>query len=416
MLLFCGLALAAVIYFTRRGDAPTEAEPVAKPEASAGARAGQAPARPAKRPKIDIALALDTSSSMTGLLQAARQRMWEIVNEVAKIEPIPDLRVALISYGKRGTEQDGYIEIQSDFTTDLDAIYAKLHELDAFGGCGAERVTRAIARSVKELSWSTEAQTLRQIYVAGNESAEQDNQVSLAAAVKLAQDSDIFVNTIFCAGATIRDHSQDDSKDVMGWRKLAEGGRGLFAAINHDKAPVAIKTPYDDTINALGAQLNQTYVAYGAQGQAKAANQRAQDDNALRLSATVAASRTLAKASRVYRNDSWDLVDARKAGKLAKIQPAALPAPLKGKSGRELNAYLDGVERQRKTIQTKIKALDRQRAAYVDAEQKKRGAAADADAEELGFGVAVKRALRSQAAKKFRSGKAGGKLRPPKSS
>ena len=399
VLLVCGLGVGAAVYAATRREA-TSAKPQAPPVVE------KAPAKP---PKIDIAIALDTSSSMTGLLQAARQKMWEIVNEVAKVKPTPDLRVALISYGKRGTEEDGFIEIQSDFTTDLDAIYAKLHQLDAIGGCGQERVTRAIARSVKELSWSAEEQTLRQIYVAGNESTVQDTQVSLAAAVKLAREKDIFVNAIFCAGATVKDYTLDDSKDVVSWRELARGGRGLFAAIDHEKGEVAVKSPYDEAINKLGAELNTTYVAYGKRGAAAAANQRDQDNNAMRHDVSVAATRALAKASAVYKNDRWDLVDARKAGKLKAVKAAELPAALQGKSSGEVNAYLDKAERRRRSIKQKIKKLAQQREAYVAKEVASRGRKARPT-----LSNAVKRALHTQAAQKF--GKPGkpGKLRKQK--
>ncbi|MHC4652135.1 MAG: hypothetical protein ACYTES_14940 [Planctomycetota bacterium] len=41
---------------------------------------------------VDLAICLDTSGSMSGLINAARQKLWAIVNELALAEPTPKLR------------------------------------------------------------------------------------------------------------------------------------------------------------------------------------------------------------------------------------------------------------------------------------------------------------------------------------
>ena len=46
---------------------------------------------------IEVAIALDTSGSMKSLRDAARLKLWEIVQETALLEPAPTLRAELLS-------------------------------------------------------------------------------------------------------------------------------------------------------------------------------------------------------------------------------------------------------------------------------------------------------------------------------
>jgi hypothetical protein len=379
------LLLATTIFAARQDEAAAT-----KPKTQPPPTKPTSPKEPAKpvvkqaqpRPKVDIVVALDTSGSMSGLINATRQKLWDIVNEVAKAQPAPKLRVGLVTFGSQGTEADGYVVINSELTSDLDSIYEKLFQLSTRGG--TEYVGRAVYRSVKEMGWDKDPDTLRQIYVAGNESADQDRRVTAAKAVKLARKHDIFVNTIYCGG--------EGDSDAASWRAVAGTGLGAYASIDHNHGTVAVATPFDARLNALSTRLNGTYVAYGSGGGVGFAKQAAQDKNAARVHASTGASRALAKASAVYSNPGWDLVDARKAGKLKTIAPAAMPAPLRGKSDKEVNAYIDGKEKERKALRKQIVELSEKREAFVKAELKKKGISTN-----KAFDTVVKRALRRQA-------------------
>ncbi len=341
---------------------------------------------PAKTPKVDIVIALDTSGSMSGLINAARQKLWDIVNEVAKTKPAPKLRVGLVTFGGRGSETDGFVKIRSDLTGDLDTVYGKLFDLPIWGG--NEYVARAIHRSLKEMSWDEDPQTLRQIYVAGNESAKQDRRVSLRSALALAKRKDVFVNAIFCGPQT--------NLDAPTWREVASGGRGLFAAIDHNHGTIVLRTPYDAKLAALSAKLNATYVAYGRRGRAALQNQTIQDRNAMKAHASAA--RAIAKASPIYRNERWDLVDARKKGKLENIPKTALPVKLRSMSRDKLRAYIDAKQASREALKRQIVELSKRRRAYLKKEMKRQG-----KNESKAFNGAVKRALRRQAKAKHLS-------------
>src|SRR6187399_1820752 len=85
---------------------------------------------PPPKPLIQVALLLDTSGSMDGLIDQARTQLWTIVNEFAKTKKdgvTPQLQVALYEYGNDGlAATDGYIRKILPLTDDLDAISEKL--------------------------------------------------------------------------------------------------------------------------------------------------------------------------------------------------------------------------------------------------------------------------------------------------
>src|SRR5687767_7818107 len=61
-----------------------------------------APTPAPKAKTIDLVLCLDVSGSMNGLIDSAKHKLWDVVNDLAKIQPAPNLRVALYSYGGTG--------------------------------------------------------------------------------------------------------------------------------------------------------------------------------------------------------------------------------------------------------------------------------------------------------------------------
>ena len=64
-------------------------------------------------PKIQVALLLDTSNSMDGLISQAKTQLWTVVNEFSKAKKrgrIPKLEVALFEYGNnRLSPEVGYV-------------------------------------------------------------------------------------------------------------------------------------------------------------------------------------------------------------------------------------------------------------------------------------------------------------------
>ena len=61
---------------------------------------------PTQRPQVELVFALDTTGSMSGLIEGAKQKIWSMASFVAQGQPTPDLRVGLVAYRDIG---DAYV-------------------------------------------------------------------------------------------------------------------------------------------------------------------------------------------------------------------------------------------------------------------------------------------------------------------
>jgi hypothetical protein len=316
--------------------------------------------------KVDLVIALDTSSSMDGLIDSARAKLWDVVNLLAHAKPQPQLRVGIISYGNDGYDaRAGWVRKDAELTTNLDDVYEKLFALRTNGG--SEYVARAVHDATADMKWDQDQGTLKIIFVAGNEPANQDPQIPVERALGEARQKGIFVNAIYCGG--------DGAYEAAGWRQVASLGSGKYAAIDQNRV-VAINTPMDGELAKLSNELNKTYVGYGAVAKEKAHKQAAMDTASGAAGAPVAASRAAAKASVLYRNDEWDLVDARKHGKkdVGHMAAEELPAEMRNLSQADRDKYLDGKSRERSELQKRIADLSQRRDQFIATERKKQAA------------------------------------------
>jgi len=320
----------------------------------------------ASRPQIQIAILLDTSNSMDGLIGQAKTQLWKIVNEFATAEREgvrPELKVALYEYGKDNIPTaEGQLRMVCPLTNDLDKVSQELFALRTKGGdefCG-----RVIKAAVEGLAWSASNKDYKAIFIAGNEPFTQGD-VDYRSACKAAVTKGVIVNTIHCGTA---------QEGINGkWQDGALLADGNYMNIDHNRQVVHIAAPQDERIALLGEQLNSTYVAYGAFGREGAARQEAQDANAGKMAPSVAAQRALTKAGRFYKNAAWDLVDAvkDKTVELDKIERDELPENMREMTLKERETYVAEMAARRKTIQEEINKLNEERRHHVAEEQKK---------------------------------------------
>ena len=381
------LTLALAVLFALGMASPTSEMPAPEAKAAPAAGAAAPEAKPAPQRIVDLAICLDTSNSMDGLIGSAKQKLWAIVNELATAKPKPKLRVALYQYGNDNLRSlnNGWVQKVCDLTDDLDTVYEKLFALKTHGG--TEYVSRVVRAATSELEWSGRG-SLKIIVVAGNEAATQDKTYPLQDTCKAAVTQGIIINTIFCGNV--------NTGRQTGWADAARWADGQYAAIDQNTGTVVVKTPYDKKIADLGTKLNKTYVAYGAKGKAGKERQTAQDANAASVSAPAAAQRVAAKSSGLYTNAQWDLVDAveQKKVDLAKVEAKDLPEPMRKMSVEQRTDYVKQQSAKRVEIQKQVKELDDKRQAHVKAEMAKRGLD-----ESKSFDAALRNAVRTQAEK-----------------
>ncbi len=323
-------------------------------------------------PKIQIAILLDTSSSMDGLINQTREQLWKIVNTFAaakKDGKKVKLELALYEYGNDGlSSEGGYIRQVSGLSQNLDAISEQLFALRTNGG--SEYCGMVIQKAVNQLAWSKDPHDLKLIYIAGNEEFTQ-GPVDFHQSVKAAVEHGITVNTIHCG---------DEQAGIAGqWKAAATLADGRFIVIDQDHQVAQVAAPQDKEIAQLGEKLNATYVGYGAAAPEAAARQEAQDKNAHALSLGSATQRAVSKASAAYDNSGWDLVDAKNKGKdISKMDAAALPAPMRAMKPEERDAFVEKKAKERAELQTRINSLNAEREKFVDAEVKKQAQAGGA--------------------------------------
>ena len=327
-------------------------------------------APPAASPKpVDVVLCLDTSSSMDGLLDSAKRKLWAVVNDLAKMEPAPALRVGVYSYGNNGYDAArGWVRQEVALTTDLDEVYKRIHALRCAGPGSEEYATRAARDALADLKWADDKDALKLVFVCGNEPVDQDRDVTPESVAAAAKAKGVVVNTIYCGSA--------NHADAAGWAAFATRCGGRSAHIDQDrvKAEVVIKTPFDEEIEKLGAKINETYVWYGLRGAAGRENQLAQDRNAARAAGGVAAERSVTKATDLYKNAECDLIDRMQTEKdfdLKKLNEADLPPELKKVKVEEREAYLKKKAAERTEIQKKVTELGARRALYIDEARRK---------------------------------------------
>lgn len=330
--------------------------------------------RPTAPPRIEMAILLDTSGSMQGLIDQARTQLWKLVNEFATASrdgQRPEFYVALYEYGKSSLPAgEGYMRMIVPLTDDLDKVSEELFKLTTNGG--SEHCGQVIDLAARELDWSKSNRDLKCIFIAGNEPFTQ-GPVDYRKACHAAADRGITVSTIFCGP-----HEEGVRTMWMEGSKLADGS---YMSIDHNRAVPAINAPQDKELAQLSAAINKTYLAYGTAERRRefAERQLAQDANAAGAGGGAAVGRAKFKASGLYRNAKWDLCDAYSQGKikLAELKEDQLPEALKKLTLEQRKAYIEKLLVERKEIQQRIKQLSDARGKYVAAERKKLAAETD---------------------------------------
>ncbi len=336
---------------------------------------------------IQLALLLDTSGSMNGLIEQTKSQLWKITNELSTLRKkgnAPMLEIALYEYGSssRAGLNDNWIRQISGFTTDMDKISEELFALNTGGS--TELCGTVIQQSLQELEWTGNKGNLHLLYIAGNESFAQ-GQVPYQSAVAQAKKQDVIVNTIFCG-----DRQQGITHQWLNGAKLAGGE---YANINHNQETVYVESPYDKQIADLNKKLNETYVYYGNEGRKYQDNQRKQDDNASHYGRSNMVERATFKSSSNYLNSSWDLVDAYEEDKDILSKKKVLPQELKDKSEKEVEAAILKKKQERSAIKQQIQSLSQERKQYLAERSKEKSEAASLE-------NSIISSLKKQAAKK----------------
>ncbi len=315
----------------------------------------------ASTPRVQVAILLDVSGSMDGLIEQAKSQLWSMVETLGRAScqgVRPNIEIALYEYGRPSTgAKNNFIKQIRPFTTDFDELSAELFKLHTDGGdeyCGA-----AMVQSLSELTWDANPELYKVIFIAGNESFKQGS-VDYTEACKLAKQRGVIINTIYCGDY------QTGIKEF--WNMNGECGTGTYSNINQNEKIDDIRTPQDSIIYALNSKLNGSYVTYNSIGSNKMALQKSMDAANESVSFSVGVKRAAVKANKgAYKNTGWDLVDAYNADStvITKLDRNYLPAEVKDKSTIAIKEYVQQKNTERASIQQQINGLVIEREKYV---------------------------------------------------
>lgn len=312
--------------------------------------------------KAQIAILIDTSGSMQGLINQVRDGLWGTLNSLdtlTKDGEAADVELALYEYGSGAVSAEaGYIRQLVGLTTDHTLIAEKLFKTQATGS--QEYVGQVLTQSANDLAWSTDLADFKSIVLAGNETIFQGSVDPIQAAIGLKNKS-IVLNTIFAGSET--------SHIFKEWSDLSQTGLGGTLNIDHNNGPSHIDSPFDDEIIQVTQDINKTFLPFGQFGQTEY-------DRMLDMDRSV---RNSGRGSYIgwgsYRSggfgqrttSSWDLVSAYRLGHLdlATIPDSSLPVALRGLSIAEKLEIIKLTDKKRKDLEDKLSDLQKKREAYV---------------------------------------------------
>jgi Mg-chelatase subunit ChlD len=352
--------------------------------------------RPGGNSTLEMVFVLDTTGSMGGLLEGAKQRIWGIVNEVMQSPSHPSVRVGLVAYRDRGDE---YVTKVLPLTTDLDQVYSTLMSYRAEGGGDTpENVRRALVDGVGNTGWSPRTQGIAQIiFLVGDAPPHEDYQdePSTATTTARAVKAGMIVNTIQCGNVP-------GTQSV--WQAIAQQGEGQYFSIAQDGGVQAIATPYDKELSELGAKIGSTYLAYGGGGGAAGATYRAEArERQATTEYTVASSAPAGAAAdravnKALNKDAYagDLLTSLENGsvKLDAVKDGDLPDDLKKLEPAARQKEIEKRLGERKALRGDILKLSKLRDDFIAAARKRQSGKPN------GFDSAVAAALKEQLKRK----------------
>lgn len=363
---------------TALADAPQSAAPSADRAAPATTSPDLA-TDTGTHPRIDVVFVLDTTGSMSGLIDGAKQKIWHIANGIVSEKPTPRVRFGLVAYRDRG---DDYITKRFDLTENIDEVYENLQGFAADGGGdGPESVNQALHEAVTKMSWDESRSVTKIIFLVGDAPPHMDyeNDVEYPEVCKIAVRNDLIINTVQCG-------NMGGTQEV--WQEIARLAEGNYAAIGQEGDMRIVRTPHDEKLAELNREIGETMVPYGEKESRE--KQLARQRRSEKADAEVAADRASFMSSKAAPAASEPLADRdltesleADAVDLDEIEVDKLPEKLQKMSDEERKQYLEKQVARRAELKKKIQETQAARRDYIEEQRKAEGGKAGFDAKVL---------------------------------
>ena len=314
--------------------------------------------------RIEVVFVLDTTSSMSGLIQAAKEKIWSIASTMASAQQNPDIKMGLVAFRDRG---DAYVTKVLDLSEDLDSMYAQLMDFKAQGGGdGPESVNQALDDAINRVSWSQNDSVYKVAFLIGDAPPHMDyaDDVKFPVTLAKAKSKGIVVNTI---------QSGRNSGTTPVWQDIAQLGYGEYFQVANSGNAVAVSTPFDRKLAELAASLEDTRIFYGDKDELKKQAKKDKAGKKLReeLSTAALARRSTFNASASGEANllgSSELVDAISRGRveLDDIAEEEMPASLRAMAPAEQKVHIAKQAERRDNIKQEIKKLSQSRQRFIE--------------------------------------------------
>lgn len=347
----------------------------------------------AARPRVEVAFVLDSTGSMGGLIEGAKEKIWSIANDIiARKAPGstvgPEVRIGLVTYRDRGDE---YVTRRFDLTADIDTVFKNLQSITADGGGDdPESVNQALSEAVNDLSWTASGKVLKIIFLVGDYPPHMDysDDVKYPVTIRQAVKRGIIVDTVQCGGV---------AETAVVWKEIARMADGSYVALAQSGNMTAMATPYDEEIARTSREIGTTVVAYG--DAARQAESRDKVSKAAGAPATIAADRAsynLASGGKAIQGTGDLVADAHDGTvDIAKVRREELPPELQRLTPAERTKYIAARQAKRDTLNMRLDQLAKKRADYVEKERARLIASGAGDA----FDTKVSEIISAQAAR-----------------
>lgn len=316
--------------------------------------------------KIQLALLLDTSNSMDGLINQAKNQLWETISHLSKNVPEAEIEIALYHYGNDQLSiYNDYVDQVLSFTNNLDKVSSALFGLQTNGG--SEYCGSVINKSTQELLWDNKSTTQKVLVIAGNEGFTQGSTL-YSKAISKATEKSIQVNTIYCGNAN------DGVYRI--WKKGATLGNGQSFTINQNSDVKQITTPYDNDILVCNKKINKTYVpVYVEQNVEKEVMEINDIEQEEEQKERLVEKALIKKNKNIYNKDTWDAVDNYESnnGSISSLRQSGkglLNAEFQGKTDYEIKAVVEDLKEQRDELHEELDQLEIKRQRYISQNKK----------------------------------------------
>ena len=309
-----------------------------------------------KRPRVEVVFVLDTTGSMGGMIEAAKEKIWSIASNMASAQPAPEIQIGLVAFRDRG---DNYVTNVRDLSPDMDSMYATLMDYQAAGGGdGPESVNKALDDALNKISWSQDQNTYKVIFLVGDAPPHMDypNERRFPEIMADAKGRQIVVNTIQCG---------QDSITRTSWVDIAQLGAGEYFQVDQSGSALALATPFDRKIADLSKKLDDTRLYYGTAKQKERQQLKLDAAEKLHTGSSIEsrarrAEYNLSKSGESNFLGENELVDDIASGRieLDSIDSRSLPATLQAMAPVEQKQLITEKAEERKALRQEIESVE----------------------------------------------------------